>query len=123
MKASRVDLLVNSSLFGVVTLLGLLVVELAILPMWATGRLDRDLALMGFYAAPNSSVGDTSINADGFTGTELSQLEGSSTGVNVLTLGQSPEALCAPIRPRRVSSNTGMFSRSTTSTTWSFTMA
>ncbi|MEQ9449979.1 MAG: GDSL-type esterase/lipase family protein [Pseudomonadales bacterium] len=89
MKGSKVNLLVNSTLALGVTLLCLLLVEFTILPVWATGGLHRDLALLGFYATPNSTVGDTPINADGFTGTELSALEASTEEINVLTLGGS----------------------------------
>jgi len=68
---------------------GLLIVERLIIPLTLTKGVDRDIALMGYYAWPNTLVDDTKVNAQGFTGHELPKKEGSFSNTRILTLGGS----------------------------------
>ncbi len=79
----------NFLLAAVVTVASLLAVEYLLLPVWSTGSTDRELALLGFVATPNSLVDDTRINGQGFTGAELTRYEPATGTRRLLTLGGS----------------------------------
>ncbi|MCC5870688.1 MAG: hypothetical protein JJU27_19485 [Gammaproteobacteria bacterium] len=68
---------------------GLVILEFIFVPGYVTRDVDRDLALMGFYAPPGVLVDDTRINADGFTGHESSEITRASNTTKILTLGGS----------------------------------
>ncbi len=71
------------------TVSGLILLEFLVIPQTVTRGIDRDLALMGFYAYPGILIDDTPINSKGFTGHELLETEKSSDIVRILTLGGS----------------------------------
>jgi hypothetical protein len=69
----------------VATLLALIAVEFGY-PAWR--GVSRDLFLMGFYATPNSTVGDVRISSMGFAGDAVGRRKDPSTA-RVLMLGES----------------------------------
>ena len=64
--------------------------EFLVVPRFVVPRgVDRNLALMGFYAPPGVRIDDTLVNSQGFTGSELSEPDGSPRSTRILTLGGS----------------------------------
>lgn len=89
MLSSLKVILVNSALAVAVSVLCALAMEYLLLPLWATGTTDRELALLGFIAKPNTAVDDTAINKTGFTGTVLNKEYPEDDKIRILTLGGS----------------------------------
>src|SRR5262245_13513862 len=72
------------------TAAGLSFLELLVVPrLVVPSGVDRELALMGFYAPPGIRVDDTLVNSQGFTGDELSEPDESPRSTRILTLGGS----------------------------------
>lgn len=89
MRKNLQTIFVNTILALVVSIVCLIALEFLLLPFWATGSTNRDLALLGFIATPNTIVDDTPINDWGFTGSVLSNEYPGDDTIRILTLGGS----------------------------------